>query len=529
MVRFLENRQKSISVYILTIFLIILGLFVLFHAKHSKSVSLLPSKAELYNTGWYYYDENGKPVEVELPCRIPAEGNVCRLYHRHTSYTRTKLCFYTHHQSANLFLNEVPLYEYDVQVKPKWLKSYRSFYHIVTLPAVKNGEICLELTALIPKHAGEYNSILMGTYESILFRLIFNRLDKVLLGIILVIFSLLVLLMSSMYNPNRGGDRTMIHLGVLAMLVGVWQLEESRVLQLFIGNQGIHWCLEYLMQFFILLVSIRFIHDVTPKNMNLLTLIFFFISELISVALLLFQVFGIIQFADSVVVIKILFIFYCFYAAYIVNKNNSFKKRKVQFLFTVFMTISALLFVVVVLGIFQKKITDILMSIAFAFMFVSLSLILYHTSFEKFEAVRNAQLYQKLAFVDFNTGVSSKTAWFSLVENFDPHKDKLISCCLILFDMNNLKKLNDTKGHLFGDKVINEFCHCLSEAFGDNGTIFRIGGDEFICLCRHSSEQEVEQMLASFDRMSANPRNPEYAFSCAYGYVFFTPHKKQDF
>ncbi len=529
MVRFLRGSQKSFCVYILWCILIFLGLLVLYQAKHSKSVSLLPALAESYNSDWYYYDESGQPVTVTLPCKIPADGMVSRIYHKHTSYTRTNLCFYTHHQAADFLLNGVSLYEYEVTKKVPWLSSYRSFYHIVPLPAVKNGELCLELTALIPKHAGECTGIYMGSYESILFRLIWNRLDKLLIGIILVIFSLLVLLMSSLYNPNRGGDRTLIHLGVLAMLVGLWQLEESRVLQLFIGNQAVHWGLEYLLQFFILLIALRFIDDITPKKLSAWTNAFFVTAFFISCIVVVLQVLGQVQLADSVVVVKVLFIFYCFYAAYIVNKNTSFKKRSIQVLFTVFMSISALLFVVVLCGISQKKIADVLMSIAFIFMFASLSLILYHTSLEKFEAVRNAQLYQKLAFVDFNTGVSSKTAWFSLVENFDPHVDKMINCCLILFDMNNLKKLNDTKGHLYGDKVINEFCHCLSEAFGENGTVFRIGGDEFICLCRHSSEQEVEQMIATFESLAAHPEHPEYAFSCAYGYVFFTPHEKQDF
>lgn len=529
MLRFLKHRKEYFCIYILCGILILLGLYILVQSRHSKSVSLMPAPSESYNVGWYYYDASGNAVSITLPYKIPSDGMVSRIYHKYTSYTRSKLCFYTHHQAAEFFLNGASLYKYEAPGKPSWLASYRSFYHIVSLPSVQDGELCLELTALIPKHAGEYAGIYIGEYESIMFRLVWNRLDKLLLGFVLVIFSILVFLMSSLYNPNKGGDKTLIHLGVLVFLVGVWQLEESRVMQMFIGNQGVHWILEYLMQFFIMLITIKFISDITPKKMKAWSNAFFLLAFSISCILVLLQILGIVQLADSVAVIKILFIVYCFYAAYIVNKNKSVKSHGIQILFTVLMTISALMFLIVVSGIFKKKATDVLMSMGFAFMFVSLSVVLYHTSFEKFEAVRKAQLYRKLAFVDFNTGVSSKTAWFSLVENFDPHVDKMSNCCLILFDMNNLKKLNDTKGHLFGDKVINEFCRCLSEAFGENGTVFRIGGDEFICLCKDSSKQEVEKMIASFEFLSSHPEHQEYAFSCAYGYVFFTPRSKQDF
>lgn len=46
-------------------------------------------------------------------------------------------------------------------------------------------------------------------------------------------------------------------------------------------------------------------------------------------------------------------------------------------------------------------------------------------------------------------------------------------------DLNNLKKVNDSYGHAFGDKYIAKSAEIIKEAFGDNGYVFRVGGDEF--------------------------------------------------
>ena len=524
------SRIYTVILWLFLCLTVAVGVSVAVMGKNSKSVSLLPSLAESYNNDWYYYDENGESVKITLPAVVPCyNGTSSRIYMRHTSYKPKKLCFYTCHQSARVYLNGVVLYEYDEDKKPSWLSSYRGFYHIVSLPAIKEGELSLELNALIPKYGGEFRGMFIGDHGAILFRIILSRFYRLVLGGVLVIFSIIVLLMSTLYNPSRGVDRTLVHLGLLVLFTGIWQMESSDVLQFFVGTQGVHWILEYLILYFILAASLAFINDITQRSQWLSTLIFNSFCLVMSSVLLLLQIFGMFQLANSTFLLKHLLIACCFYVSYMVKKNGMFKKHSIEIVFTAFVIASGFLFLLALTGIIFKHFVDVLLCIAFSLMFLSLFLLVYHMTFEKFEALRNAELYHKLAFVDFNTGVSSKTAWFSLVERFDPQKDRMINCCLILFDMNNLKKLNDTKGHLFGDKVINEFCRCMSEAFGDDGTIFRIGGDEFICLCRHSSEDEVMKMLDRFDYLSSHPENPEYAFSCAYGYVFFTPRKKQDF
>lgn len=52
----------------------------------------------------------------------------------------------------------------------------------------------------------------------------------------------------------------------------------------------------------------------------------------------------------------------------------------------------------------------------------------------------------------------------------------------LLLDIDHFKKINDTFGHLLGDRVLKNFARIIRSFFQETGVIFRLGGDEFIVL-----------------------------------------------
>ena len=66
---------------------------------------------------------------------------------------------------------------------------------------------------------------------------------------------------------------------------------------------------------------------------------------------------------------------------------------------------------------------------------------------------------------------------------------------IISADLNNLKYINDTKGHNAGDEYIREGVNTLCEFFGPE-QVFRFGGDEFICVIRMENESKLDDFLS---------------------------------
>ena len=66
--------------------------------------------------------------------------------------------------------------------------------------------------------------------------------------------------------------------------------------------------------------------------------------------------------------------------------------------------------------------------------------------------------------------------------------------CFIFFDVDNLKKINDTSGHEAGDRVLRYFGETLKENSAD-GLCCRLGGDEFILFIKQASRDEAEEVI----------------------------------
>ena len=64
---------------------------------------------------------------------------------------------------------------------------------------------------------------------------------------------------------------------------------------------------------------------------------------------------------------------------------------------------------------------------------------------------------------------------------------------LIYFDLNDLKKTNDTLGHAAGDAVLSHFAAVLQTHVRDSDCVGRLGGDEFGVLLSHATQEQAQK------------------------------------
>lgn len=61
---------------------------------------------------------------------------------------------------------------------------------------------------------------------------------------------------------------------------------------------------------------------------------------------------------------------------------------------------------------------------------------------------------------------------------------------LLVFDVDNFKQVNDTYGHLVGDKCLETIAACIKKVYFKDGFCYRIGGDEFCVLLNEGADEE---------------------------------------
>lgn len=86
---------------------------------------------------------------------------------------------------------------------------------------------------------------------------------------------------------------------------------------------------------------------------------------------------------------------------------------------------------------------------------------------------------------------------------------------LISIDMNGLKVINDTLGHAAGDEALVTLALCFRRALKSRQFGYRIGGDEFVIICRKTSQDEMAELIRRIDSYVG-----ETKYKCAVGYSY---------
>lgn len=123
---------------------------------------------------------------------------------------------------------------------------------------------------------------------------------------------------------------------------------------------------------------------------------------------------------------------------------------------------------------------------------------------------------KKMAYNDSLCDISNRNAFIIEQEaSFDC--DEL---CYIVFDLNNLKRINDRYGHAEGDKMIKKAAEIISLTFDDFGKCFRIGGDEFAVIGRNKTLAQIKKELRRLTKaLEEYNSKANLKLDLAYGYA----------
>lgn len=138
------------------------------------------------------------------------------------------------------------------------------------------------------------------------------------------------------------------------------------------------------------------------------------------------------------------------------------------------------------------------------------------------KAVQEEILYS-LANKDILTGIANRYHCEKYLKHLD--EDGICNYAVLNFDLNWLKRINDTYGHKAGDEYISKFAQLLETYFGGIGEIGRMGGDEFIAIITITERAFIEERLNAMFERAKTYGNKEYCngeIFYAYGYEIST-------
>jgi len=353
-----------------------------------------------------------------------------------------------------------------------------------------------------------------GTYFGGSKFLLFIALSMLLVGIIGIITTFVYMAMGIQ----------LYQLGLLSLLISsssTWLMCNSKIMQFFTPNLVFIHNLEYISFYIVPVALWGFVStnwDESKKENNMMLFIMgtFFVMSITVKCLGLADMFYFLKMFHMMFLANILYIFY----SAIKKVKCRSRSLNIFYLGFVILAIFGLMDFIRYYTVFN---TDKMVIFSFAGLLgMAICMILsfvYSTKDRLTEATEN-RIYKNIAYYDPLTGINSRT-------KFEEDKKQIWSNLKIkdtmvisIIDVNDLKVVNDTYGHIMGDSLIKIVANEIKTIFSSHSNCYRIGGDEF---CIISTGINIRITDLCFKRLDENLENMDFILpiSVSYGTSIF--------
>ncbi len=142
--------------------------------------------------------------------------------------------------------------------------------------------------------------------------------------------------------------------------------------------------------------------------------------------------------------------------------------------------------------------------------------------FQFVKTIRTKEAQVEKGYIDAPTGLYNRSKCQDLL---DREQIKSSLAVFAIYDLNNLKTINDTKGHHAGDVIISGFADALKKSKEESHLkpfIGRYGGDEFLIYFEDATSAEIKKFAEQIDTHVANfnEKNKDVKISFARGRAF---------
>lgn len=120
---------------------------------------------------------------------------------------------------------------------------------------------------------------------------------------------------------------------------------------------------------------------------------------------------------------------------------------------------------------------------------------------EQFQLLQKEKKFHKLAYIDALTEIGNRAAYMDKINMLERTRGGN-KVCVLVFDMNDFKNINDTLGHQMGDMALKAAADVLRQVFPEPSySVFRIGGDEFSAFAQNQTEAEIGARLGQVNQL----------------------------
>lgn len=447
------------------------------------------------------------------------------------------LCFRSKNIILQVYVEGACLYESDVPGDALNSDAVGTNWNYVDLPSSCAGkQLEVRVTTTYVSAKARIDNIYLGSDRESLLSTIYSKSFAIVTCMLFLFVGLLLVFADIPINAGKQKNHELLYLGLFSLSIALWCCMETYVIQIFLGDARTVHIASCCLLMLIPIATVRYLYEAYGDSMRYITRFVIGLSVIEFILNIVLQLTGVADFQQTLRLSHVLLILA---AAILVGTVMYFtiKSNKGD----------SLLFFKIIRGVGLGSVAIMTFIDIIRFYlgtgedvakFVRLGVLIFiicygGSSLERsVNAIRlgtRAEIISQLAYEDGLTGLGNRTLFKERLAALDERKYKEhLEVVIIMFDVNNLKIVNDQLGHQMGDNMLVKSAELIRHTFGTEGECFRIGGDEFVAIikgnytdaryetCQKQFEAAIEEYNATLNKV--------FTIRIAYGAGTYKPN-----
>lgn len=549
----IKNKNKLFTILFTILFLFVIGLFCiqLFSTEYQYSKSALVSSKKIpYNTGWYNKYEKDVTLDTFNSKNGYSTKRYSTYYHK-IDYNVTEgnsLCFRALSTDVKLYIDNKLVVDTPFKKSIFTVNSSGSIWHFYKFNSTDIGKtLKIKIRPYYNDNACYISNMYVCDSGQYIYNIISENALFFIFSLLLIIVGVVFIISNILISMTQHiSSSSLVYIGCFSISLGIYSLTSTHLIELIYNNSPAIQTLSCMSLYLFVIPTMLFVDnilDLKPKKIVYFCQFFNIASFLTAIIL---QLTGIADFHESLFlshtnvglsitsIVTLCFIKKSKEASEIplpssTNNTTNEKNQHNKIRNLIFISTFVCVLIDIVMFIRGTTTPGLYTSCNIIFVIIYLACVSIDNLFSLSNTAEHARFVKQLAYKDGLTNIGNRTAYIEKINYIENHIASYKTVGIVIFDVNDLKKINDTFGHITGDELIIDAANLIKQSFTEHCQLYRIGGDEFAVVIEAPNSEAIYKIsIMQFNVNVHNHNNfynKNYKISIAHGSAFYRNNK----
>lgn len=431
------------------------------------------------------------------------------------------LVFLSIHQEVKVYVGNVCIYSMRASSKNRFGRSPGCVWNDILLNSDYEGqEIRIEIIPVYKSSVGTVPRCYFGTKYGIVRMILAEEGPEFAMGLATVVLGIVYMVYVLFNAANSEVDRGIGWLGCFALMVGLWKVSDSNLIKMFLPGLPAVCLIPFIALMLGVIPLILFIMKFYNAGKQLYWYGFCGLSIVEMAVCIVLQYFDFKDFRETfILTIGVIVIGFGLFVGMFISgvRREGWNERLLRNSFSVLICFMGIGLDFGAYFLSGGTRTTIIGMLIFMIYCVTQGYAALSEARELAVVGMRASNYERMAYHDQLTGLFNRSA---LAEDTDILGVAPGKVTVIILDLNDLKKCNDSLGHDKGDLYIRDSARLIESTFKDFGKCYRTGGDEFCCLVQKHSldscKKQIDLLRQRVEEYNKKSEDIHMAIACGY-------------